>query len=246
MRLSENICLALNKCFPKKKTQGRGSPSDYSMAQYNWGKQSLEVFGPYVNLKDKVVLDAGCSFGGKTFFWAEQGCASIIGLDLDEKRINHAKEYAASKNRTDVKYVQGNLLKLPFETDTFDIIFLDDVVEHIDRNILTEALKECKRVLKPGGRLCIEFPPWTSFDAGHLYDYIYIPWCQIIFSQKTLINVLNKLAPNAQTLGTLSYVDHFKDLNRLTINEFKDIIRKIDFKAITMRPIILLRMNFLQ
>jgi len=246
MRLSERICLTLNSFFPKKTVQGRGSAENYSLAQYNWGKQGFGTVSSYINLKDKVVLDAGCSFGGKTLFYAEQGCASITGLDLDELRIKHAREYAEKKNITGIKYVQGNLVNLPFDTDTFDVIFLNDVVEHIDRPILIGALKECKRVLKPGGRIYIEFPPWSSYDAGHLYDYIYIPWCHLIFSSKTLINVINKLSPDASTMGTLSYIEHFKELNKLTIKEFKQMVRDIDFKVVTIKPLILLQMNFLR
>lgn len=246
MRLSENICLLLNKFFPKKKTQGRGGPVSYSEAQYGWAQKGFHIFTPYVDIKDKVVLDAGCSFGGKTIFYAEQGCATTIGLDLDEVRIKHAKEYAESKNVKGVEYIQGNLLNLPFESDKFDVIFITDVVEHIARPILIGALKELKRVLKPGGRICIEFPPWSSYDAGHLYDYIYIPWCQVLFSDKTLINVINKLAPDAGTMGTSSYIEHYKELNKITIKEFKKIIRDLDYKVVDIKPLILLRLNFMR
>jgi 2-polyprenyl-3-methyl-5-hydroxy-6-metoxy-1,4-benzoquinol methylase len=80
-------------------------------------------------------------------------------VDLDEKHINYALEYAAKKNYPNVEFKVANLANLPFESDKFDVILLNDVVEHIKRPILIDVLKECKRVLKKGGRIFIEFPP---------------------------------------------------------------------------------------
>ncbi|MBN2093080.1 class I SAM-dependent methyltransferase, partial [candidate division KSB1 bacterium] len=192
MRFSEHACILLNKFFPKVQTDGRTSPESYSEAQYNWAKDGLIYFGDYLELKDKEILDAGCGYGGKTIYYAEQGGKHVIGVDLDEKHINYALEYAAKKNFPNVEFKVANLANLPFESDKFDVILLNDVVEHIKRPILIDVLKECKRVLKKGGRIFIEFPPWTSAFAAHLYDYIDIPWCQFLFSTETLSNVTRK------------------------------------------------------
>ena len=232
MRISENICLLLNNFFPKKKVQGRESPEAYSETQYGWAKKSLKLFDGFVDLKDKMVLDAGCGPGGKTIYYAEQGCKLIIGVDIDENRINFAKGFAEKKNAANVKFMVASLAELPFESDTFDYIFLNDVVEHLRRPLLENALRECKRVIKPGGKICLEFPPWTSYDASHLYDFIYIPWCQVLFSTKTLVNVVNKLNPAPPTVGKLSHVEHFLELNHITIKESKILFRKIDFKIL--------------
>jgi ubiquinone/menaquinone biosynthesis C-methylase UbiE len=244
MTFSENLCLFLNHFFPKLKRAGRGSAIDYSEAQYGWAKIGFDNYGSLVDLKDKEVLDAGCSLGGKTIFYSEQGCKSIIGLDIDEKRIGLAKEFAAKKNSTNTRFMVGSIAEMPFEDNTFDYIFMNDVVEHIARPILIDALKECKRVIKPGGKICLEFPPWTSFDASHLYDYIYTPWCQLFFSSKTLINVVNKLAPEQTTLGKLSIVEHFEELNRITIKEFKQMVNDIGFKVVLMKPNVIFGIAF--
>jgi ubiquinone/menaquinone biosynthesis C-methylase UbiE len=183
--------------------------------------------------------------GGRTVFYAEKGCKSIIGIDMDENHIKYANEFAREKALSNLKFQVGMLDALPFESDQFDIIFLNDVVEHIRRPILIRALEECKRVIKANGRICLEFPPWTSPLAAHLYDYIYIPWCQMLFSSETLIDVLNKMKPKPRA-GKLSYVEHFQELNHITIKEFKDIIKKLDFKVIDLRFHIIKNLNFLR
>ena len=246
MRFSEELCLFLNPLFTKKKVKGRGSSQAYSEAQYEWAKDSMQRYAPYVDLKGKVMLDAGCGPGGKTVYFSEQGVQSIIGLDLDPERIQYAKEFAASRKTDFPQFIVGNLAALPFADDHFDVIFLNDVVEHIERPILIQAFRECKRVLKPGGRICLEFPPWTGFDAAHLYDYIHIPWCQVFFSDRTLLNVLNKLAPDVGTVSSVKYAQHYKELNKITIREFKKMVREMEFKVIRIDLVILLKLQILK
>ncbi|MBI4947398.1 MAG: methyltransferase domain-containing protein [Bacteroidetes bacterium] len=246
MRLSEHICLLLNNCFPKVKVAGRESPQAYTEAQYGWAQASYDLYAPFIDMKDKTVLDAGCGPGGKTVFYAEKGCKLIIGIDIDENRLSLAKEFSKHKKIQNTEFYQGSLDSMPFESDTFDIVLLNDVVEHIGRPILIKALAECKRVIKPGGKICLEFPPWTSFGAAHLYDCIYIPWCHILFSDKTLINVIKKLKPEHPTVGNLSYIEHFEELNRITINEFKEMISNLEFKIIVLDYIMILGLKFMR
>ena len=208
MKLDEDLCLLLNNYFIKiiKPKDRSEPPLSYPEKEYNWGKERMRLFTPYVNLKDKIVLDAGCGLGGKTVLYAENGCKSIIGIDMDENHINYAKEFSIKKGVLNVEFMAGNLSNLPFESNKFDIIFLNDVVEHIKKPILINALAECKRVIKVNGKICLEFPPWTSPFAAHLS--IYVPWCHLIFPQETLINLTRRMSPKPR-LGKLSIIEHF-------------------------------------
>lgn len=221
---SSRICLFLNRFFPKVERRGRADPMEYAEAQYQWAKTSLSYFKDQVELRDKVILDAGCSLGGKTLFYSEQGIKSIVGIDLDAIRIEFAKQYANKKNK-EIEFKIASIADMPFDDDTFDIIFLNDVVEHLDRNILLNALKESKRVIKTEGKICLEFPPWQSHDASHLYDYIQIPWCHLIFSDETLIQVVQSME-TVKVHGQLGSIEHFRELNRIKIPEFDELVKK--------------------
>lgn len=245
MELGEYLCLRLNNFFPKRKVEGRESPLSYSEAEYNWAKSNLSLYSQYIKLKDKTVLDAGCGLGGKTIFYAKKGCQSIIGIDKDENHITYAKEFAKKKDVLNAKFILGSLDSLPFRSNKFDIIFLNDVTEHIKKPILIKALAECKRIIKPNGRICIEFPPWTSPYASHLYDYIYTPWCQLLFSDRTLINVTKRMKPEPRH-GKLTVIEHFQELNHITIEEFEDIIKKLDFKIINLEYRMIKNINILR
>jgi len=87
------------------------------------------------------VLDNGCGTG----HLAEvlQGL-EIVGVDLSEKMVEKAK--------TRMKEVHvGRAEELPFPDESFDSIFCRSLLHHLERPEL--AVKECYRVLKPGGKI---------------------------------------------------------------------------------------------
>lgn len=52
-----------------------------------------------------------------------------------------------------------NALPLPFADNRFDTILCNDILEHVE---LVPLLRECHRILAPGGRIQIEVPHYTS------------------------------------------------------------------------------------
>jgi SAM-dependent methyltransferase len=63
----------------------------------------------------------------------------------------------------DVAVMPGE--KLAFAEQSFDVIIASDVFEHIDDD--TAAVKECRRVLKPGGQLIVFVPAFSFLWSGH-------------------------------------------------------------------------------
>lgn len=224
MKPAESLCLYLNKLFPPKERSYRNSPEKYVEIQYEWAKISLSYFEGYVNLEGKDILDAGCSLGGKTLFFSERKPRSLVGVDIDPVRIKYAREIS-KKNNKNVTFKLANLATLPFKDSSFDLIFMDDVVEHVNITLLKKVLTECKRVLRSDGKVCLEFPPWESHDASHFYDYIRIPWCQVFFTDETLVSVVQQL-PQVLTFGHQDSIEHYKELNRITIPEFEKYVQQ--------------------
>ena len=245
-RIGEAICLGLNSFFreyPKYTADGER----YSDAEYREITREFEsYYGKYnIDFTDKVVLDAGCGLGGKTVFYGEQGCKQIIGVDMDKTHIDLAQNFAAEKGVTNATFQIESLEEMSFESNSFDLIFLNGVLEHVRREIMKPALAELKRVLKPGGHVFIEFPPWPSPYAAHLYDVIYIPWCHYLFSDATLIAATNKLGPPERD-GDLSYTEHFMELNRCTVAEFKKMVADIQYDVVDVDLIVVRKMHFLK
>ncbi|HET7578931.1 MAG TPA: class I SAM-dependent methyltransferase [Bacillales bacterium] len=94
------------------------------------------------------VLEVGCGTGRTSCYLAEQG-ARVTGLDLRPRMLEKAA-LRARKKRVNVDWVEGDITKLPFSPDSFDVIFAESVTVFAD---LDQALGEYYRVLVPGGKL---------------------------------------------------------------------------------------------
>lgn len=244
MGLPESICLLLNSLFPNLHPSLDILPEEYSEMEKEWNSQSFARFVPYVALEDKLILDAGCGLGGGTVYYAQHGAISVTGIDIDKKHLRYAKSFAKKEQISNAYFALTSLAALPFDDNTFDIVMLRDVAEHIPRPLLFQAFEECKRVLKKEGRFCISFPPWSYAFAAHLDEYIRIPWCHFLFRSETLVNVLNTMKPH-ERFGDLTNREHFDELSRLTIKEFKNIIRTLNFKVIHFRLRMLMNLRIL-
>lgn len=79
----------------------------------------------------------------------------MTGIDLTPEVISQARELLSKLDPqpNNVTFQTGNVLEgLPFADEHFDVIFCSQVLPHIHDPIA--ALKEIKRILKPGGLLC--------------------------------------------------------------------------------------------
>jgi len=97
--------------------------------------------------KGDRVLDAACGTGDLAIADAKAGAGKVTGLDFSEAML------ARARRKADLEWVQGDLLALPFADATFDAA----TVGFGARNVadLELALRELRRVLRPGGRLAI-------------------------------------------------------------------------------------------
>lgn len=97
---------------------------------------------------DARVLDAGCGPGTITSSFARLiPNGSIIGVDISEDVI--AKARAQDDVPSNCSFQAADITKLPFDNDTFDVIYTSQALGHIPA--AEAALKELRRVCKPGG-----------------------------------------------------------------------------------------------
>lgn len=104
-------------------------------------------------LGDKgTLLDIGCGIGYFSIPAANilnQG--KVIGLDIMPEMIDIAKEKA--KNITNIKFMKSEEYSFPIQDTSIDYVFISNVVHEIENK--AKYFNEIRRVLKPGGLLCI-------------------------------------------------------------------------------------------
>jgi len=89
--------------------------------------------------ENDTVLDIGCGNGALTYDIAMKA-KKVVGIDLSERNISIAKNMFSREN---IEYIHGDALTdLPNET--FDIIILSNVLEHIDKRV--EFLLSAKKL----------------------------------------------------------------------------------------------------
>ncbi|MEG5042078.1 MULTISPECIES: class I SAM-dependent methyltransferase [unclassified Microcoleus] len=97
----------------------------------------------------KEVLEVGGGQGGLTALLYPQ--AQITNIDLDPKYAN-----APCNQQEKVRFICGDATNLPFENESFDIVTMFDVIEHVPDH--QKAISEALRVLKPKGFLLVSTP----------------------------------------------------------------------------------------
>lgn len=119
---------------------------------------------------DSKVLDAGSGTGlvSLAFHDARLGVNKSIALDLSYKSLEIAREELDRQGKGTVEPVQGNVLKLPFADDTFDLLLMCGVLEYTP---LDDGLAEAARVLKKGAKLV--FLPVRPSLVGSVLELIY-------------------------------------------------------------------------
>lgn len=108
----------------------------------------------------KTVLDLGCCIGTFAMEFASDR-KKTIGLDLSLYGLQRGKELAKEKN---VNFINANAAVIPLKDNSIDLILAEDIVEHLNQDLLRSMLKECNRILSPKGNIVIHtFPTKYSF-----------------------------------------------------------------------------------
>ena len=102
--------------------------------------------------KLKKVLDAGCGTGVYSFTLSNKA-KEIYAIDISKKKIDYCRKINHFDN---INFEIGNLTKLRYKDNSFDLIICSDVFEHIKDD--EKAFKELARTLDYNGTAIITLP----------------------------------------------------------------------------------------
>ena len=168
-------------------------------------------------------LDIGCGRGDLMMALAERG-ADVTGIDYSKDALEIAqkaidKQPVEKKNK--LKVLHSNATGLNFSDQTFDYIFMTDIVEHLYPSELQRCFKECKRVLKPKGKLVIHTAPNRWYN-----DFGYPLW------EQPVNKILNRLfRQKLLTRPIRTEIDRKVHINEQTIVSLKQYMKKTGFNS---------------
>jgi demethylmenaquinone methyltransferase / 2-methoxy-6-polyprenyl-1,4-benzoquinol methylase len=79
----------------------------------------------------------------------------VTGVDLSPKMLQKAQRLIREKGYRNATLFQADARHLPFQAETFDVIYSSYLLDLFQLNDIGRALVEFRRVLKPGGRLVL-------------------------------------------------------------------------------------------
>lgn len=102
------------------------------------------------------VLDVGCGTGDVTLAAARRTgpTGAVYGIDASTEMIENARRKASRLGRK-VKFQTEAVEALSFADGSFDVVLSSLMMHHLPGDLKQRALKEIRRVLRPGGRLVI-------------------------------------------------------------------------------------------
>ena len=224
------VVLFLNKFFRRPNVKGRESGEAYSRWEHEWGLDtSRNYLEPSGDVKGKKILDVGCGLGGKTVAYVERGAKAVFGADILESNAVASQLYAADSGQVAGRsgFLVGDAALLPFGDEVFDTVVANDAMEHFARP--GEALAEMRRVIRPGGAVWIFFTPHFSPLGSHLYDYIYTPWCHLLFSRARIESAIREILRRRGEQGVEEPLEirvseimrsYDEDLNHMSVRRF--------------------------
>jgi SAM-dependent methyltransferase len=111
------------------------------------------------------VLDAGCGGGGMPLSLAEEA-GSVVGIDPVERFPDAGVRLGRERGVRNLHFAVADGMALPFRDGSFDLVLSHAVIEHV--RDAPRYLRECARVLTPGGHVYLSTAPYLSFAGAHL------------------------------------------------------------------------------
>lgn len=141
------------------------SEYDYALFEYYRSAKVLAFLERSgVTIKGRV-LDAGCGGGGMPLSLAEEA-GWVVGIDLADRFDQAGRRLARERGVRNLAFAKADGTTLPFRPRVFDLVLSHSVIEHVAD--APQYLRECARVLKPGGWIYLSTAPYLSFAGAHL------------------------------------------------------------------------------
>jgi ubiquinone/menaquinone biosynthesis C-methylase UbiE len=164
----------------------------------------------------KKFIDLGCGRGRHSIQFAKEGF-EVSSVDLSRDAINGLKEWS-EKEKLNIEVDICDMMKFPFEDNSFDCLLAYHVISHTDSNGIKSIISEIERILKDGAEFYVTLcskNAWSYKEAGY---------------PKLDDNTVIKIEDGAENNIPHFYVDEisikelFSDLNLVTVRQVQDVI----------------------
>ena len=170
-------------------------------------------------MQGKEILYFGCGTGYQSVALARTGARRVVGLDVNTSHLEKARDLAGQLGLVnEVKFFArlDNSLR-----GRFDMVISQNSMEHFPDP--AGALSEMKAAINKNGIILITFGcPWFSPYGSHMHFFVKVPWINLIFDEKTVMNVRRHFRND----GATRYEDVEGGLNKMSVARFETLIKE--------------------
>jgi ubiquinone/menaquinone biosynthesis C-methylase UbiE len=124
----------------------------YSQKNLDYISFPFNILKEFKNIK---FLEAGSGDGEVAIFMAINN-NDVVGLEISKNFLKISRKKVKETGLRNISFIKGDVRKMPFKDNTFDLIFSGGVIEHFDETF--NSLDEHVRVLKKLGYLLVGVP----------------------------------------------------------------------------------------
>lgn len=128
----------------------------------------LQVLSAHADFAGRTVVDVGCGPGDLARALAARG-ARVVGLDRPAMLAQARGKPATG----DERYVAAGGEAVPLRSGCADVVVFAASLHHVPAARMSDAVSECRRVLRPGGRAVFVEPvaePGSYFEVVRLIE----------------------------------------------------------------------------
>lgn len=179
------------------------------------GKYVRSIINQRLQTKNLTVLDLGSGEGGTCKVFSEDNF--VVSFDLSLIRLQRQKD-----DNSFLSKINGTALQLPFKDNSFDLIIIQDVIEHLtDINLF---YNEIKKILKPNGTIYLSTPNKFSVFNFISDPHFGLPIVSILKRKSIKKYFLKFFRKNDYSRNDIAELLSLEQLQNLFKKEFKIIL----------------------
>ncbi|MCB1864381.1 MAG: methyltransferase domain-containing protein [Chromatiales bacterium] len=215
MRLSERLLFALSRP-PDDADYTRPGTSPTLDDALDLLKRVYPDFDSLV--ANRRVADFGCGDGFQSLALATRHGCTVVGIESNPATLRRARENA-ERSGVGTDQVEFVGQTTPEMENGFDIVISQNSFEHFPDPI--DVLGQMKRLASDDGQLLVTFgPPWYAPYGSHMHFFCRVPWINVLFSERTVMNVRKQFRDD----GAMRYTEVESGLNMMSLAKFESIV----------------------
>ena len=171
-------------------------------SQYKYFRRNYLKFMP--NDQNAKILELGAGIGQFYYFCEKEGYHNYTGIDMSSENVAYIKEKISAE--ADIHKIDMFEYISAANDNSYDVIVLNDVIEHLTKGEIFDLLISVRRILKDGGIFLIKTPNMANPFVNTAGRYIGFDH-EIGFTETSIKEVIRACGySGVKVIGTDIYV----------------------------------------